>query len=111
MYALLLRRGHRPGAGGVLLVRRLESSWLGVALDAVRLDETAAACFGIGIARWKIAAFTLGNAIIGVAGGLSAMLVGFIAPNNFTFRESLVLVSDDPAGRPRQRRGASPWPS
>ncbi len=77
----------------VSLVRRVERSWLGVALDAVRLDETAAACFGISIGRWKIAAFTLGNAIIGVAGGLSAMMVGFIAPNNFTFQESLVLVS------------------
>ncbi len=79
--------------GAVWLVRRVERSWLGVALDAVRLDETAAACFGISIGRWKIAAFTLGNAIIGVAGGLSALMVGFIAPNNFTFQESLVLVS------------------
>ncbi len=77
----------------VWLVRGVERSWIGVALDAVRLDETAAACFGISIGRWKIAAFTLGNAIIGVAGGLSAMMVGFIAPNNFTFQESLVLVS------------------
>src|SRR5208337_3039453 len=77
----------------LLVVRRLERSWLGVALDAVRLDETAAACFGIDVARWKIAAFTLGNALIGIAGGLSAMMVGFIAPNNFTFQESLVLVS------------------
>jgi len=79
--------------GAVWLVRRLERSWIGVALDAVRLDETAAACFGISIGRWKIAAFTIGNALIGVAGGLSAMMVGFIAPNNFTFQESLVLVS------------------
>lgn len=77
----------------LVLVRRLERSWLGLALDAVRLDETAAACFGIEVARWKIAAFTLGNALIGVAGGLSAMMVGFIAPNNFSFQESLVLVS------------------
>src|SRR5690242_369316 len=77
----------------VWLVRRVERSWIGVALDAVRLDEIAAACFGISIGRWKIAAFTLGNALIGVAGGLSAMMVGFIAPNNFTFQESLVLVS------------------
>ena len=75
------------------LVSRVERSWIGLALDAVRLDETAAACFGISIGRWKIAAFTLGNALIGVAGGLSAMMVGFIAPNNFTFQESLVLVS------------------
>ena len=36
------------------LVRRLERSWLGLALDAVRLDETGAACYGIGIRRAKI---------------------------------------------------------
>ena len=75
------------------VVRRLETSWVGLALDAVRLDETAAGCFGIVVPRWKIAAFTLGNFLTGVAGALSAMMTGFIAPNNFTFRESLVFVS------------------
>ncbi len=80
-------------AASLVLVRRLETSWVGLALDAVRLDETAAACFGVDVPRWKIAAFTLGNFITGVAGGLSAMMVGFIAPNNFTFQESLVFVS------------------
>jgi ABC-type branched-subunit amino acid transport system permease subunit len=75
------------------LVRRLDRSWLGLALDAVRLDETAAASFGFEIARWKIVAFTLGNFLIGTAGALSAFMVGFIAPNNFTFAESLTLVS------------------
>src|SRR6266478_4343772 len=40
-----------------------------------------------------IAAFTIGNFVIGVAGALSAFMIGFIAPNNYTFAESLVLVS------------------
>jgi ABC-type branched-subunit amino acid transport system permease subunit len=80
-------------AATVVLVRRLETSWIGVALDAVRLDETAAAAFGIDVPRWKIGAFTLGNFLTGIAGALGAMLTGFIAPNNFTFRESLVFVS------------------
>jgi ABC-type branched-subunit amino acid transport system permease subunit len=75
------------------LVRRLERSFVGVALDAVRLDEVAAASFGLEVARWKIAAFTLGNFVTGIAGALSAFLIGFIAPNNYTFAESLVLVS------------------
>ena len=76
-----------------VLVQRLESSWLGLALDAIRLDEVAAASFGFEVARWKILAFTLGNFLIGVAGALSAFMVGFLAPNNFTFPESLTLVS------------------
>lgn len=80
-------------AGTMALIRRLETSWVGLALDTVRLDETAAASFGIGVPRWKIGAFTLGNFITGVAGALSAMMTGFIAPTNFTFQESLVFVS------------------
>ncbi|HZR09531.1 MAG TPA: branched-chain amino acid ABC transporter permease [Myxococcales bacterium] len=75
------------------VVQRLERSWIGVTLDAVRLDETAAATFGLNIARWKIASFTLGNFITGVAGALSAFMIGFIAPNNYTFAESLIFVS------------------
>jgi ABC-type branched-subunit amino acid transport system permease subunit len=80
-------------AAAFALVRRLETSWIGLALDAVRLDETAAAAFGIAVPRWKIGAFTAGNFLTGVAGALSAMMAGFIAPSNFTFRESLIFVS------------------
>ena len=75
------------------LVQRLERSWIGITLDTVRLDETAAASFGIDVARWKIAGFTLGNFITGVAGALSAFMIGFIAPNNYAFAESLIFVS------------------
>jgi ABC-type branched-subunit amino acid transport system permease subunit len=80
-------------AGALAVVRRLETSWIGLALDAVRLDETAAAAFGVRVPRWKIGAFTLGNFVTGVAGALSAMMTGYIAPNAFTFQESLVFVS------------------
>jgi ABC-type branched-subunit amino acid transport system permease subunit len=74
-------------------VRRLERSWVGLSLDAVRLDETACAVFGIDVARWKILAFTFGNFFAGVAGALYAMMTGFVAPNSFTFGDSLILVS------------------
>ena len=73
--------------------RRLERSWMGLALDAVRLDEIAASAFGISPARWKILAFTLGNFLAGVAGAAFAMMLGFIAPNNFTIGDSLIMVS------------------
>jgi ABC-type branched-subunit amino acid transport system permease subunit len=76
-----------------VLVRRLERSWIGLNLDALRLDETAASCFGLDIARWKITAFTLGNFLIGAAGALFGMVGGFVAPNNYTFADSLILVS------------------
>ena len=76
-----------------VLVRRLERSWIGLNLDAIRLDETAASCFGLDIARWKITAFVLGNFVIGLAGALFGMVGGFVAPNNYTFADSLIMVS------------------
>jgi ABC-type branched-subunit amino acid transport system permease subunit len=79
--------------GAFILVRRLERSWIGLNLDALRLDETAASCFGLDVARWKITAFTLGNFLIGIAGALFGMVGGFVAPNNYTFADSLILVS------------------
>jgi len=79
--------------GAFILVRRLERSWIGLNLDALRLDETAASCFGLDIARWKITAFLLGNFLIGIAGALYGMVGGFVAPNNYTFADSLILVS------------------
>jgi ABC-type branched-subunit amino acid transport system permease subunit len=76
-----------------ILVRRLERSWIGLNLDAIRLDETAARCFGLDVARWKITAFVTGNFLIGIAGALFGMVGSFVAPNNYTFADSLILVS------------------
>jgi ABC-type branched-subunit amino acid transport system permease subunit len=80
-------------AAAYVLVRRLERSWIGLAFDAVRLDETAAAAFGVNVAAWKIAAFSIGNFLIGLAGAAYAMMTGFVAPTSFTFGDSLILVS------------------
>jgi len=79
--------------GAFVLVQRLERSWIGLNLDALRLDETAANCFGLDIVRWKITAFLIGNFLIGIAGALFGMVGGFVAPNNYTFADSLILVS------------------
>ena len=80
-------------AVGVLLVRRLEQSWIGLSMDAVRLDETVCACFGVNIARWKLMAYMTGNFYCGLAGAVFAMMLGFIAPANFSFGDSLILIS------------------
>ena len=74
-------------------MRRLERSWIGLSLDAIRLDEIASACYGLDLARWKVLAFTLGNFLAGTAGAAYGHVLGFIAPNNFTFGDSLILVS------------------
>jgi ABC-type branched-subunit amino acid transport system permease subunit len=75
------------------VIKRLERSWIGLSMDVVRTDETAAATFGIHIARWKVIAFMLGNFLAGVAGSVYGMMTGFVSPDNFTFSDSLLLVS------------------
>lgn len=75
------------------LVNALERSWIGLSMDVVRTDETAASTFGLDIVRWKVVAFTTGNFFAGIAGGLYGMVIGFIAPNNFTFGDSLLMLS------------------
>jgi ABC-type branched-subunit amino acid transport system permease subunit len=75
------------------LVQRLERSWLGLSLDAVRIDETSAAALGFDVARWKIFAFMAGNFLAGLAGAFYAMMTGFVAPASFTLSESLIFVS------------------
>lgn len=80
-------------AGTFVLLRALERSWVGLSMDVVRTDETAASTFGLHIKRWKIIAFTMGNLFAGIAGSVYGMMVGFIAPNNFTFSDSLLLLS------------------
>src|SRR5262249_27009273 len=74
------------------LVRRLERSWIGLSMDAIRLDETASACYGLDLARWKVFAFTLGNFLAGVAGAAFRPLVRLLPPHKFTLCDSLVLL-------------------
>lgn len=92
-YAIYSLAALALASAAFILTRRLERSWIGVLMDTIRIDETAAACFGVQIARWKMLAFVWGNFLAGVAGALYALMVGFIAPNNFTFGDSLILVS------------------
>lgn len=76
-----------------VLTQRIDRSWLGLSMDAVRIDETAASTFGIHIVRWKITAFIIGNLFAGMAGALFAVMTAFVAPANFTFGDSLIMLS------------------
>lgn len=79
--------------GTFAIVKALERSWVGLAMDVVRTDETSAATFGLHIARWKVVSFMLGNFFAGVAGSVYGMVTAFVAPNNFTFSDSLLMLS------------------
>jgi len=66
----------------VALDRLVRSPW-GRVLRAVREDERAAEALGKSAARFRLQAFTIGGAIMGLAGALEAHVIGFIAPDNF----------------------------
>ncbi|MDC9837805.1 branched-chain amino acid ABC transporter permease [Rhizobium binxianense] len=84
--------GGLVGLSGLLL-GLMNRSWIGVWLDVVRLDETAASIFGLRVWYWKLFAFTLGNFLLGLAGAIYAQMTGFIAPANFQLGDSLAIVS------------------
>ncbi|GEM_PF-99621 len=78
---------------GLWGAQRLAASRRGAHWNAVRDDEVAARCAGVDVDRVMLEAFSVGNAFIGCAGALYAHLVGFIAPADFNFPVSLVLLS------------------
>ena len=71
----------------------LKRSWMGFVFGAVADDEDTARVVGIDVARFKIAAFALGTALAGVAGGLYAHDVRFIDPDSFGFVESIAVLA------------------
>lgn len=62
-----------------LLVR---GPW-GRVLRAIREDETAAAAIGKSANVYRLQAFVLGSAIMGLAGAIQGHFIGFIAPDNY----------------------------
>jgi branched-chain amino acid transport system permease protein len=64
------------------LERLVRSPW-GRVLRAIREDETAAVSLGKDSSYFRLQAFALGGAIMGLGGALQAHLIGFIAPDNY----------------------------
>ena len=65
-------------------------------LRALREDEAAAASLGKNAQRYRVQAFVIGAAVMGLAGAVQAQLFGFIAPDNYlpalTFQVWVMLV-------------------
>jgi branched-chain amino acid transport system permease protein len=73
-----------------LYIRR---SWMGFAFRAVSQDEDAAATLGINSGAYKLAAFGIGTALAGLAGGLYAFFTQFITADTFDFILSVMLMA------------------
>jgi branched-chain amino acid transport system permease protein len=64
------------------LERLARSPW-GRVLRAIREDERAAMALGKNPTRYRLQAFALGGALMGLAGAIEAHFIGFIAPENY----------------------------
>ncbi len=69
-------------AAYVALERLVHSPW-GRVLRAIREDELAAASLGKNPAHYRLQAFAIGGALMGLSGAVHAHFIGFIAPDNY----------------------------
>jgi branched-chain amino acid transport system permease protein len=76
-------------AAVAVLAARTASSRMGRAFAAINRDELAAEVIGIDVTRAKLAAFTVGALVAGLAGALWAHYVQFIEPEEFGFARSV----------------------
>ncbi len=76
-----------------LAVWRLKTGRLGRAMQAVRDNELAAGTCGINVFGTKVLAFGLSAVIGGIGGGFFAGGFQYISPDQFTFGESIVLLT------------------
>lgn len=66
-----------------LALQHLAKSPWGRVLRAIREDEVAAQALGKRPLRFRLQAFTIGGAIMGLAGAAQGHFIGFIAPDNY----------------------------
>lgn len=75
------------------LMNNLRYSRLGRAWMAIREDELAASHMGINTTGAKLAAFSLGAALAGVAGVLFAAKLSTVSPSGFDFNTSVMILA------------------
>jgi branched-chain amino acid transport system permease protein len=77
---------------GTWVTQRLGDSRIGRAWTYTREDEIAAEATGVDTVRMKLLAFALGAALAGVSGAFFATKMTMVAPESFTWWESLVVL-------------------
>ncbi|HEY2031265.1 MAG TPA: branched-chain amino acid ABC transporter permease [Myxococcales bacterium] len=69
----------------LFVLGRLRGSRTGYALEAIREDEMAARTMGIETTAYKLAMFSFGAAIAGIAGALEAHFTFIVSPSGYSF--------------------------
>ena len=77
----------------VVVVYKFSNSFFGLMLGAMREDELAAQCYGMDLTNYKLFAFGIGAFFGGLAGGIYAGMINFIAPENFGYGLSIIVIS------------------
>lgn len=77
----------------IWVVKNISHSLTGLTWNAMREDQLAAQCYGVNLTKNKLWAFAFGSVFAGIAGVIYAGMVGFIAPENFTYNQSILILS------------------
>lgn len=77
----------------VIIIYKFSNSFFGLILTALREDELAAQCYGVNLTKYKLYAFAIGAFFGGLAGGIYAGMINFIAPQNFGYGLSVSIIS------------------
>jgi ABC-type branched-subunit amino acid transport system permease subunit len=77
----------------LVVARNVVRGRTGRAFLAIRDNERAAEAMGVNLARYKTIAFAISALYTGLAGALSAYLVGFLDPQEFSFFLSIQFIT------------------
>ncbi|MGN6366679.1 MAG: branched-chain amino acid ABC transporter ATP-binding protein/permease [Phycisphaerae bacterium] len=77
----------------IYIVHNIKYATSGRALLAIREDTIASESVGVSSTRYKVAAFVIGAALAGLAGGLIAHHKSLVNPESFRFMRSIELVA------------------
>jgi branched-chain amino acid transport system permease protein len=76
---------------GLIAYLRVVGSKTGRALAMIAANETAARSFGIDVTFHKLAAFAFSAVLGAIAGGLHALLTGYVSPDTYSADLSILL--------------------
>jgi branched-chain amino acid transport system permease protein len=74
----------------IYVIHSILNSRLGRAVAAIRDDPVAAEAIGVPVFRYKLLIFSISSAFAGLAGAFYAHHISFIAPQNFSFDQSIL---------------------
>jgi branched-chain amino acid transport system permease protein len=74
----------------IYVIHSIMNSRVGRAVAAIRDDPVAAEAAGVPVFRYKLLIFSISSAFAGLAGAFYAHHISFIAPQNFSFDQSIL---------------------